>query len=97
MKRTLFEATVFVAMNCEKGSEMYTFDMWRERTLPRTEFVLESFVKNHHLKMMAYQKGMSNMIGCVMKVWQIVQFLIAVKIIGPIEKLRQAVNIVVLY
>jgi hypothetical protein len=47
--------------------------------------------------MMAYQKGLINMIERIMKVWQILQILITVKLIGPIEKLRQAVNIVVPY
>jgi len=56
--------------------------------MPRIEFVLDSFVRDHHSKMMAYQKGLSNMLECVMKVWQILQILITVKKIGPMEKLR---------
>ena len=47
--------------------------------MPRIEFVLESFVRNHHSKMMTYQKGLSNMRVCIMKVWQILQILITVK------------------
>jgi hypothetical protein len=54
----------------------------------RIEFVLDSFVRNHHSKMMAYRKGLSNMLVCVMKVLQILQILITVKKIGLIEKLR---------
>jgi len=39
--------------------------------------------------MMAYQKRLlSNMLVCIMKVWQILQILIAVKKVVPIEKLR---------
>ena len=49
--------------------------------MPRIEFVLkiDSFVKNHHSKMTAYQKGLSNMLECIMKVWQILQILNTVK------------------
>lgn len=54
----------------------------------RIEFALDSFVRNHHSKMMAYQKGLSNVLVCIVKVWQILQVLITVKKMGPIEKLR---------
>jgi hypothetical protein len=56
--------------------------------MPRIEFVLDSFVGNHHSKMMAYQKGLSNMLVCIIKVWQILQILITVKKFSPVEKLR---------